>query len=100
MENKGMENATAIQLVRPIAVKGHQVSELSLRNITASDVYEIGFPMLVFDTGDSTLKAMEFRPKVVFDYIARLSGVPLATVKTMAMDDLAKCHKFVLAFFD
>jgi hypothetical protein len=98
--NMKSEADMVIKLDRPISIKGQLETELRLRNVTAIDVYEIGFPMLVFDTGDSTLKAMEFRPKVVFDYIVRLSGVPLATVKTMAMDDLAKCHKFVLAFFD
>lgn len=80
-------------------VRGCNITELKLRKVTARDVHSLGMPMLIFDAGNG-LTGMEFRPKVLFDYIARLSGLPLATVKDMAMADLAMCHKHIMSFFE
>ncbi len=88
-----MSGAT-IPLTKPVKAHGEEITELVLREPTSDDVMELGYPFLIHGGG-----AIELRPKVVGQYLVRLGGIPLPTVKSLAIPDLQACQAEVLGFF-
>jgi len=89
-----------LDLTKPIKVRGVEVSSIELRDPSAADVLDIGLPTLVISLGDDEVRGVEFRPKVLAKYIARLASIPVDTVKDMALRDMSRCHAFLFNFFD
>ena len=88
-----MSGAT-IPLSKPLTAHGKEITELVLREPTSEDVMEFGYPFLIH-AGD----VIELRPRVVGQYVVKLAGVPLPTVKAMSIPDLQKCQGVVMGFF-
>lgn len=84
-------------LKKPVTVRSRVISEITLRDVVAADVFELGLPMLILSP-DESFKALEFRPKVLAAFIARLAGIPVEVVKCMAMNDLGRCQAFIFSF--
>jgi hypothetical protein len=87
-----------ITLNKPITAHGKDVSELTLREPNTEDLMEIGYPYLVImregaDTG------IELRPKVIVNYIAKLSGIPPSSAKKLSLGDLNTLQQEVMGFF-
>ena len=87
-----------IDLSKPITVKGKPINTLTLRDLTAVDVLDIGLPMLIVSMDEDALKGFEFRPKVLAALISRLACIPIDAVRQMAMNDLGKCQKYIHGF--
>lgn len=87
-----------ITLTRAITAHGEQLTELTLREPTTEDVMEVGHPFLIHatDSGDAKI---EIRSKVIATYVSRLAGVPLSSVKTMALSDFSTAQAVVMGFF-
>lgn len=84
---------TAITLTKPVKRGDEEISVLELREPTAGDVMECGYPLTIGD-GEATPNAA-----VVGKLIARLAGVPPSVVKQLAVHDFQACLGVVLGFF-
>jgi hypothetical protein len=85
-------------LAKPvISHGGESVSELTLRTPSSKDVMELGYPMLIINSGGE--QAIEIRPKVVGKYISRLAAVPMGAVEALAIADLQALIGIVMGFF-
>ena len=82
-----------IQLSKPIKRGDEEIAEIDLREPTAGDVMECGYPLTIGD-GEATPNA-----DVVGALIAKLAGIPPSTVRQMALLDFQKCMGVVLSFF-
>jgi hypothetical protein len=89
---------TVVPLTKPIKAHGDEVSSLTLREPTAEDVMEIGYPYLIV-TGDDKSEAIELRPKIVGRYVVKLAKIPLSSVKEMSIPDLQTMQAVVMGFF-
>ncbi|MFM0495592.1 phage tail assembly protein [Paraburkholderia caledonica] len=86
-----------VTLSKPITAHGEEVTQLDLREPTAEDVMEIGFPYLVVQSDDG--QGVELRPKVAGRYISRLAKVPMSSVKQLTVGDLSKFQGLIMGFF-
>lgn len=82
-----------IELTRPIQAHGQEVTALELREPTAGDIMECGYPLAI---GDGEAKP---QADVVGRLIARLAGVPPSAVKAMSMADFQTAMGVILGFF-
>lgn len=82
-----------ITLTRIVKQGDEEIRELDLREPTAGDVMECGYPLTIGD-GEATPNAA-----VVGKLIARLAGVPPSVVKQLAVHDFQACLGVVLGFF-
>lgn len=89
-----------LALRNPIRVKGKEVSELALRDVTGQDALEIGLPYALISLSDNEFSGLEFRTSVLVKYISRLAGIPVEAVKGMSPGDLGRCQAFIFGFFD
>ena len=86
--------SVTIPLTKPVKAHDEELAALVLREPTSEDVMEVGYPFLIHAGG-----AIELRPKVIGQYLVRLAGVPLPTVKKLPIEDLQACQAAVLGFF-
>lgn len=86
-----------VTLSKPITAHGEEVTQLDMREPTAEDVMEIGFPYLVVQSDDG--QGVELRPKVAGRYISRLAKVPMSSVKQLTVGDLSKFQGLIMGFF-
>lgn len=88
-----------IKLSKPISAHGSDVDTLELREPTAGDVMELGYPFIamVGDEGGGT--GIEMRPKVVARYVALLGKIPPSSIAKMEVSDLMACQAAVMGFF-
>lgn len=84
-------------LTKPITAHGEEKLELDLRDPTAKDVMEIGFPYLVVQGNDG--EGVELRPKIVGKYVVRLAGIPPSSVEQLSIADLQSLQAIVMGFF-
>ena len=89
-----------IHLSKPIEIKGQQIAEITLRDLTGRDALQIGLPYLLLSMKADGLVAFEFRPSVLVRYISRLAGIPADCVPLLSVCDLGQCHAFVQSFFN
>lgn len=89
-----------LELNKPIRVKNRDVHHLAIRDPVAKDFFDLGLPMVIISLGDSEVRGLEFRMKVLALFIGRLAGIPPDSVKSMAMQDIGKCQSFILSFLD
>lgn len=82
-----------IPLTQPIKHGDDEIRELDLRDPTAGDVMECGYPLTIGD-GEATPNA-----EAVGKLIARLAKVPPSVVKQLAVRDFQACLGVVLGFF-
>ncbi len=82
-----------IQLTKPITAHGKEVSELSLREPTAGDVMECGYPLGM----EGELAIPQAAP--IGRLIGRLAGIPPSSVKQLSMPDYTAAMGSVLGFF-
>lgn len=82
-----------ISLGNPITAHGAEVSELTLREPTAGDVMECGYPLGMQDE----LAIPQAAP--IGRLIARLAGIPPSSVKQLAVPDYNRAMGVVLGFF-
>lgn len=80
-------------LTRPVKHGDNEIAELDLREPTAGDVMECGYPLTIGD-GEATPNAA-----VVGKLVSRLAGVPPSVVKQLAVHDFQACLGVVLGFF-
>ncbi|GJH05036.1 phage tail assembly protein [Paraburkholderia terrae] len=86
-----------VTLSKAISAHGEDMTELDMREPTAEDVMELGFPYLVVQSDDG--QGVELRPKVAGRYISRLAKIPMSSVKQMAVGDLSKLQGLIMGFF-
>lgn len=82
-----------IQLGKPIQRGEEEITELELREPTAGDVMECGYPLTIGD-GGATPNA-----EAIGKLLARLSGIPPSSIRQMRMDDFNESMGVVLSFF-
>jgi len=86
-----------VTLSKAISAHGEDVTELDMREPTAEDVMELGFPYLVVQSDDG--QGVELRPKVAGRYISRLAKIPMSSVKQLTVGDLSKFQGLIMGFF-
>jgi len=86
-----------ITLTKPVTAHGEEVTELDLREPTARDVQDLGFPYIVIisDGGE----AIQLQAKTIGKYASRLGGVPPSTIDLMSAADLSALSGAVMGFF-
>ena len=89
-----------LQLNTPIRVKNYDIGELTLRDPVTADFFRLGLPFVVFSAGDDAVMGLEFRMKVLAQFIGRLADINPDVVKTMSMRDVGRCQSFILSFLD
>lgn len=94
-EDKTAPDKVTIPLSKPIKAHGEDLSQLELRAPTGEDVLEIGAPPFTVDTKNRTNIDMA----VTGEYIVRLAGIPLSSVRQMTPQDLMVAFGVVAGFF-
>lgn len=89
----------SIKLVHPIKAHGEEVSELVFREPTGEEIMQIGSPQLLIPSADGESVGIEIRAKIIGQYIVRLAGVPLSSVKSMKLSDFNSCQGVIMGFF-
>jgi hypothetical protein len=83
-----------VPLSRPIQAHGAQVTELTLRPLSVTDITaEDGVPFLVVDG------TMTPRPRVVSAYISRLAKIPPSSVAMLSPPDWHRVAWKIINFF-
>lgn len=82
-----------IELTKPIQAHGADVTVLELREPSAGDIMECGYPLAI---GDGEAKP---QADIVGKLIARLGGIPPSSVKQMALADFQSAMGAILGFF-
>lgn len=82
-----------ITLTKPIKHGDDELIELELREPSAGDVMECGYPLTIGD-GEATPNA-----EVIGRLIGRLTSIPPSCVKQMSVHDFQACLGVVLGFF-
>lgn len=71
-----------------------EICFLKLRQPTAGDMADLGFPLMRKNSGVFP------RCDVVLDYVERLSGVKKRDLRKLAHTDFGKCMEAVILMFD
>lgn len=90
--------AMKVKLTKPIQAHNEQVEELEFRELATPDVCDYGYPQLIIQRDEGV--AIEIRPKVIAQYISRLAGIPMSSVKSLAPADFDACASVVQGFFN
>lgn len=88
-----------IHLSKPITAHGEEVSQITLREPVPEDIMQIGTPTLLIPSSDGESVGIEIRAKLIGQYISRLGGIPLSSVKALALGDFMQCQGAVMGFF-
>ncbi len=90
-------SGAVITLSKPIKAHAEEVDSITLREPTTEDEIELGQPfLLIVGDGETAIKV---QPKVLAQYIVRLAGIPMSSVKQMARADFSKAQAAVMGFF-
>ena len=92
-----MSAGVEITLSASISAHGKDVDTLTLREPTTEDIIELGQPFLII-VGDGET-GVQIQNKKVAQYIVRLAGIPMSSVKALARNDFSECQAKVLGFF-
>lgn len=82
-----------IELTKPITAHGAEVTALELREPSAGDIMECGYPLAI---GDGEAKP---QADIVGKLIAKLAGIPPSSVKAMSLADFNTAMGVILSFF-
>ena len=88
-----------INLSAPKMAHGQEVSRLVLRKPTSGDLIDLGQPMRLVPGSGTDEAAIDVRMPVVAQYLVRLAGVPMSTVRSLELADLSAATQVVLGFF-
>lgn len=86
------------KLKRPIKAHDKEVDEITLREPTGDDVISIGYPYLVM-MPDGDVAGIQIQPRVIYNYISKLGGIPLSSAKTIKFSDVAVLQAKIMDFF-
>lgn len=92
--------SVTIPLKKPITAHDEELTVLTLREPTPEDLIQLGQPQLLIPSADGESVGIEVRPKVIAQYIVRLGGIPLSSVKALGMADFQKASGVVMGFFN
>lgn len=88
-----------ITLAKPVAAHGEEVSELTFREPVPEDIMQIGTPTLLIPSSDGESVGIEIRAKLIGQYISRLAGIPMSSVKALSVADFMQCQGAIMGFF-
>lgn len=89
-------DSVTVRLHKPVNALGKIISELTFREPTARDIYELGNPVDV----DPRTGAMKFDPVVGAEMMGRLANVPVGTITNqMSAKDWLSCQWRITPFF-
>lgn len=91
-------SGVTVRLSKPIKAHNEELTELTLREPTGDDVIEIGYPYLIM-MPEGTVAGIDIRPRVIYNYIARLGGIPLSSAKQVSLKDMAVLQAHIMDFF-
>lgn len=98
VETKRDDGSVEVRLHKHIRALDETKTSLVFREPTASDVYEIGDPTrIVYD--DKGRGRMEIDDARMMELMARLSGVPLGSIRLMKIVDYTNSKWAVASFF-
>lgn len=88
--------SVTVRLHKPVRALDKVLSELTFREPTARDIYEVGNPVDV----DPRTGNIKFDPVIGAEMMARLAGVPVGTITNqMSAKDWLNCQWRVTPFF-
>lgn len=76
---------------------GEETRTLTLREPTTEDEIDLGQPFLIV-MGEAE-QGLKIQPKVIAQYVVRLGGIPLSSVKKLSRSDFSKAQAAVMGFF-
>lgn len=85
-------------LNKPITAHGEEINQLTLREPTGQEIFDIGFPYLIV-IGDDDEQAMRIQVKTVGKYISKLAAIPPSAVGMLSPNDISQLAGVVLGFF-
>lgn len=92
--------SVTVPLTKVITAHGKELTELVMREPTADDLMDLGYPFLVIAAdGAKDETKVELRPKVTGKYIVRLAAIPPSSVSQLAIVDLQAVQGVVMGFF-
>jgi hypothetical protein len=90
------DGSVTVRLHKPVNALGKMHSELTFREPTARDIYEVGNPVDV----DPRTGGMKFDPVIGAEMMSRLAGVPVGTITNqMSAKDWLSCQWRITPFF-
>ena len=92
-------SAVTLKLSKPVTAHGEEVSEITLRAPVPEDIMKIGTPTLLIPSSDGESVGIEIRAKLIGQYVSRLAGIPLSSVKALSVGDFLQCQGAVMGFF-
>ena len=93
-----MSGPVTVPLSKPITAHGEELRELVLREPTADDVMQEGYPYIVVPAQGGG-QGIQLQPSVVGRYAMRLAGIPMPSVKQLSVDDIQRLQVAVMGFF-
>jgi hypothetical protein len=94
-EPKTAVDKFTLPLSKPITAHGEEVTKLEFKAPSGEDLLEVGAPPFILDDKGRT----HIDLVATGDYIVRLAGVPLSSVKMMAPPDFMGAFRVVAGFF-
>lgn len=88
-----------ILLSVPKTAHGQEITRLVLRKPTTGDIIDLGQPMRLVPGTGTDEAAIDVRMPVIAQFIVRLAGVPMSTVRSLEPVDFAVATQRVLGFF-
>ena len=90
-------SAIVIKLSRFLPYADDELTELSLRPPTVSDVADIGYPFSLQVVDGET--RIEMKPKIILKYASQLAAVPPSVLKGLALTDFMAVQTEIMGFF-
>lgn len=84
------KNSLCFQLSEPVMAHGEQVKELVLREPTAKDIRECGFPL----DGKGNINTA-----AIAEYISNLAAIPPSSVDNLSAGDFSELMGQIVLFF-
>lgn len=91
-------SGVTVPLSKPIQAHGEELHELVLREPTAEDVMEEGYPYIVVPAQGGG-QGIQLQPAVVGRYAMRLAKIPMSSVKKLGVDDIQRLQVAIMGFF-
>ncbi len=92
-----MSDNVTVKLARPVQGHGEEIAQLSLREPTGEDAMECGYPFRT--TADAKGRDIQIiDTEATSKMISALAGVPVSTVRQLAMVDWNQCLQVISLF--
>ncbi|MBQ8465714.1 MAG: phage tail assembly protein [Alphaproteobacteria bacterium] len=97
-------NTITIQLVKPVASEGGEITALTFREPTGADIVNRGYPFDIYQGDDTDIDAkneqkIRINTRALCALASDLANVPRSTIKSLCVADFQNVISVVSGFF-